>query len=98
MVSNLTSHGVEKKNIILENIVGESSPENNNGMSVHHGKKTASSGMRVHYENKRNYGVSVHHEKKKTNSSGMRVHYGKPKENYGLRVHLGKEQWGESSP
>ena len=53
--------------------------------------------MRVHYKNKRNYGVSVQ-RKKKTNSSGKRVHYGKPKENYGVSVHRGKEQWGESSP
>ena len=66
MVSNLTSHGVKKKIIILEKVVGESSPENNNGMSVHYRKKTKSSGMRVHYKNKRNYGVSVQKEKKPT--------------------------------
>ena len=56
--------------------------------------------MRVHYENKRNYGVSVHHEKKKTNSSGMRVHY-ENKRNYGVNVHHEKkknqQQWDESS-
>ena len=65
MVSNLTSHGVKKKIIILEKKVGESSSENSNGMSVHYEKKkTKSSGMRVHYENKRNYGVSVQKKKK----------------------------------
>ena len=38
----------KKEIIILEKVVGESSPENNNGMSVHLGKKkNKSSGMRV---------------------------------------------------
>ena len=39
MVSNLTSHGVKKKNI-LEKVVGESSPENNNGVVFTMKKKT----------------------------------------------------------
>ena len=56
----------KKEIIILEKVVGESSPENNNGMSVHLGKKkNQEQWYESYYENKRNYGVSVHHEKKK---------------------------------
>ena len=76
--------------------MGESSPENNNGMSVHYKKNTKSSGMRVHYKTKELWSECL--KENKTNSSGMRVHYGKPKGNYGVSVHRGKVQWGESSP